>query len=293
MAIRPPFELIPQLAAMQERRPSPATALAQGAVDITQGFVDERAKRQAATQEALKTLLTQFSLRPAPVAGEGGVVPPAQGAPASTIFSGLTGGRRGAQLPAEFAGLQAVPKTDINELARILPAILQLQKPGVETSVSGLVEPGAVPGLKPGATVSPKKPSEGAGRGPSLQSLLGQSDTAARAAISDRIRSAMADPASANVKNYPILDSKVAKQEYIKEFRQKATIRKVPEKDINDAVKTLESSFSTEETAFQGHLSKGLDLVKSGKASKEEIKRRLMEKYPLFRGDIVGAKELK
>lgn len=297
MPVRPPFDLIQGMA---KTRSETTPMWGQALLGILQGVNSYQAAKSATYDretEANKQLVTNYSLRPMPTDGTGGMK-------AGDVVSSMNRGRVPSSMSPNLAGMEAVPKMDVNALPHILKALIDNQPPGSTTPVintgdgkGGLVKPGAVPGLSTEATVTntPKPPPAGKDAGAQLDKKFESASNRARATISQMIQQASADPASAKVSNYPILDTKYSHNQFLKEFEREARLGGAPEEEIQTRLKKVSGELKASQASFDKDFQSGMAVLSKVDAKKDPakrqqilqvIKQRLLQTYPMMAGDI-------
>lgn len=297
MAVNPPFQLIQGMA---KTRSETTPMWGQALLGILQGVGAYQQAKSATYDretEANKQLITNYSLRPMPTDGTGGVK-------AGDVVSSMNRGKVPSSMAPGLAGMEAVPKMDVNALSHILPALMNHQPPNSTTPVvdagdgkGGLVQPGAVPGLSGGASVTntPKPVAPGKDAGAQLDKKFESASNRARATISQMILQASADPQSANVKNFPILDAKYAHNQFVKEFEREARLGGAPEEEIKARLSKVTGELKSTQANFDKDFQAGMGVLSKVDAKKDPakrqqilqtIKQRLLQAYPMNAGDI-------
>lgn len=209
----------------------------------------------------------------------------------------LNRGRIPAGIPPGLLAMNVTPKSEMNALSRILPSIINNQEPGKSVNVmGGLTQPGAVPGLSPNATVTGKEKSSSRGGSGGIDPqdrIFNQALNAARSMIGQKMQQALADPSSANVKKFPILDPKASMQMYFDSAEKEAAGRGAKPEEIKKRIGPLKQQLLQQADDYSKQLISAKTALKRKAISKEEVRKRLLENFPDFVMHINNDPELR
>lgn len=294
MAINPPFSLIGEMSRMAVR-PSAASALAQGVGNLSKDLSNFYIQKKEKEIDAVTTFLKNFDVRP------GDPAAPTNGPKVKDILGPMLGGNIPKMVPPNLLEMNATPKFDIQAMSRVFPALANLQPPGKETPVTDFIQPGmaGAVGIQGGATVQPNKNTPGGSRGSGTNPWGGISSRA-RAKVGQMIQQASANPQSANVKNFPILDPNYSQKVFMDEVRKEAKLVGIKDEEIESKVGELQQEFDKQYGDFTKARQQGLQLLEKVKDDpkkrqkyKETIRQRLQQQFPTMVSAILYDEELK